>query len=413
MQTLGISEEKSQPSILPNQTNVTFQLELGPPTRHLNSWRVLPYNDGMSFLNRSVDFWLRLVPILIGQYLTIQGEETHQYKDGSLRIPSASAEEPVLEQWSKSSALTHLDQGAKAWSESKQCISCHTNGSYMMIRPGLTSVAGPPDASIRDFFVDELKSMEEEKASSLREGIQPTQLAYLAAGLASWDLHITGACSLETERALSLMFKVQSSDGSFGNDDCWPPLESSSYQAATVAAIAVASAPGWLSRMRSDEELGGSIHSLEQYLKNTPPPHAYARVLLWWAEHFWPGLVQDHSTKSMTTFLSNYQKKDGGWALRSFATPEKWGNGNRASKLRAELTFEQPESDGHMTGLVCMVLRLHGIAASDPTLEGGMTWLKNHQRASGRWWTRSLNTDRYHFITYSSTCYALSALTLD
>ena len=168
----------------------------------------------MIFLNRSVDFWLRLVPILIGQHLTIQGEETHQYKDGSIRIPSASAEEPVLEQWSKSSALTHLDQGAKAWSESKQCISCHTNGSYMMIRPGLTSVAGPPDASIRDFFVDELKSMEEEKASSLREGIQPTQLAYLAAGLASWDLHITGACSQETERALSLMFKVQSADGS-------------------------------------------------------------------------------------------------------------------------------------------------------------------------------------------------------
>ena len=80
MQTLGISEEKSQPSILPNQTNVTFQLELGPPTRHLNSWRVLPYNDEMSFLNRSVDFWLRLVPILIGQYLTIQGEETHSTK---------------------------------------------------------------------------------------------------------------------------------------------------------------------------------------------------------------------------------------------------------------------------------------------------------------------------------------------
>jgi squalene-hopene/tetraprenyl-beta-curcumene cyclase len=350
--------------------------------------------------------------ILTGQCLTAQSEEIHQYSEGSIRIPSASGEEPFLETWSKESAFIHLDKGAKAWTESKQCISCHTNGSYMMLRPSLTTINGPPDPSIRSFFVDELKSLELENVSTLRTGIQPTQLAYLAGGLASWDLHITGHCSEETKRALRLMFKAQSNDGSFGNDDCWPPLESSSFQAATVAAIAVASAPGWLKRMRSDPDLGPSIQKLEHYLKTTPPPHAYGQVLLLWTEHFWPGLVADHSTESMINYVREFQKDDGGWALRDFASPEKWGNGNRAEKLRSETTFEYPESDGHMTGLICMVLRLHSIPASDPTLEKGMTWLKNHQRVSGRWWTRSLNTDRYHFITYSSTCYALSALTL-
>ena len=366
----------------------------------------------MNSINRGVNFWLWLMPLLIGQYLTIQGEEIHQYKDGSIQIQSASSDEPILETWSKESALIHLDKGAKAWTESKQCISCHTNGSYMMLRPSLTKIAGLPDPSIRTFFIDELKSLEQEKVDSLRTGIQPTQLAYLAAGLAAWDLHITGHCSKETERALRLMFKAQSTDGSFGNEDCWPPLESSSYQAATVAAIAVASAPGWLNRMRSDSELGASIQKLEHYLKTTPPPHAYAQVLLWWAEHYWPDLEDDHPRQDLTAFVREFQRDDGGWALRSFASPEKWGNGNRAEKLRAETTFEQPESDGHMTGLICMVLRLHGTPSSDPILERGMTWLKKHQRVSGRWWTRSLNTDRYHFITYSSTCYALSALTM-
>ena len=281
-----------------------------------------------------------------------------------------------------------------------------------MIRPSLTDVAGPPAESIRAFFLEELNSLEQEETSSLRKGIQPTQLAYLAAGLASWDLHLTGQCSQETERALRLMFQVQSEDGSFGNDDCWPPLESSSYQAATVAAIAVASAPGWREHKGSSGILGASVQRLELFLQNTPPPHDYAQLLLWWAEHFWPGLQKDHSAETMKAFVRDRQQDDGGWALRHFAAPDKWGNGNRADKLRSEAGFEHPESDGHMTGLICMVLRLHGIPASDPILERGLSWLQHHQRLYGRWWTRSLNTDRYHFITYSSTCYALSALTL-
>ena len=51
-----------------------------------------------------------------------------------------------------------------------------------------------------------------------------------------------------------------------------------------------------------------------------------------------------------------------------------------------------------------------GVPASDPALEKAVSWLKKNQRESGRWWTRSLNTDRYHFITYSGTCYPLLAL---
>jgi squalene-hopene/tetraprenyl-beta-curcumene cyclase len=42
----------------------------------------------------------------------------------------------------------------------------------------------------------------------------------------------------------------------------------------------------------------------------------------------------------------------------------------------------------------------------------GEAWLLRNQRQSGRWWTRSLNTDKWHFITYSGSAYPLLALSL-
>jgi len=50
------------------------------------------------------------------------------------------------------------------------------------------------------------------------------------------------------------------------------------------------------------------------------------------------------------------------------------------------------------------------VAASDTRVQRGVAWLKANQRASGRWYTRSLNRDGWQFITYSGTVYPLLAL---
>ena len=63
-----------------------------------------------------------------------------------------------------------------------------------------------------------------------------------------------------------------------------------------------------------------------------------------------------------------------------------------------------------MTGLAVLVLREAGVAADDPAVRRGVDWLLANQRESGRWWTRSLNTDSWHFITYSGTTLPLRAL---
>ena len=110
--------------------------------------------------------------------------------------------------------------------------------------------------------------------------------------------------------------------------------------------------------------------------------------------------------------ICQHQRPDGGWSIRTIALPEQWGRGNRAEKLRSEPEFADPPSDGHMTGLAIVALRKAGVPSSDPRIQRGISWLLNNQRASGRWWTRSLNTNGWHFITYSGTLYPLLALAL-
>jgi squalene-hopene/tetraprenyl-beta-curcumene cyclase len=121
-------------------------------------------------------------------------------------------------------------------------------------------------------------------------------------------------------------------------------------------------------------------------------------------------LLSAEQKQELIDALAKHQRADGGWSIRTFAAPETWGSGNRAAKLKAEPEFADPPSDGHMTGLAVIVMREAGIGADDPRVQKGIAWLKANQRESGRWWTRSLNTDTWHFITYSGTAYPLLAL---
>lgn len=67
-------------------------------------------------------------------------------------------------------------------------------------------------------------------------------------------------------------------------------------------------------------------------------------------------------------------------------------------------------SDAYATGLVVYILRQAGVAKDDPAIQKGVAWLQGNQRESGRWFTRSINSDRYHFITHAGTAYAVLAL---
>ena len=338
--------------------------------------------------------------------------EDHQYHFENITIPAASGGEPTRAHVSIPLATEYLENGAIAWSGERKCVSCHTNGTYMVTRPALSPSLGQPSDMTRTFFIAQMADLSQEPLSRMREGTRSASAIYIAAGLAEWDKHITKTLSPETEQALELMFRAQAENGTWASLDCWPPFESDAYHEATVAAMAAATAPGWLQKVSAsdNESLKTGVDRLKNYLKATPPLHDYSRVLLLWANSRMTDLLTSEQQQELIEVLSKHQRDDGGWSIRTFAAPDAWGSGNRAEKLRAEPEFADPPSDGHMTGLAVIVLRSSGIAADDPGIQKGITWLKSNQRESGRWWTRSLNTDSSHFITYSGTAYPLLAL---
>ena len=332
-----------------------------------------------------------------------------QYHSGDISVVGATADEPVRKEFSLPAAKDYLVKGTQAWSEHRKCVSCHTNGTFMQLAPALGPMFKEQVELQRKFFVLEASKFKRAPASAIKSGLKPTQLAYVANGLAAYD-EAQGKLSTETKETLDLLLTVQSDDGSFNNIDCWPPYESSSYHGATVAAMALATAPGYLKQV-SDEQKK-KVESLENYLQTTKPPHDYARLLLLWASTKWDGLISEQLRDDTVEMILAHQQDDGGWALRSFGTPETWGGGSRKDKLNAEPEKDNPPSDGHQTGFAVMLLRDAGVAADHQAVQSGIRWIKANQRESGRWWTRSLNTDGPHFITYSGSFFPLRALQL-
>ena len=347
--------------------------------------------------------------LLLYSFTTLVFAEQPQYEAGSISIVGATADEPVRKSFSLSAAKDYLAKGSQAWTEHRKCVSCHTNGTFMQLAPTLGPMFKEQVEQHRKFFVLESSKFKRAPATAIRSGLKPTQLAYVANGLAAYD-EVQGKLSAETKETLDLMLTVQSEDGSYSNLDCWPPFESSSYHGATVAAMALATAPGYLSQVNEAQQK--QIEVLQNYLQKTKPPHDYGRLLLLQVGMKWKGLISDEIQQETIAMILKHQQKDGGWAMRTFATPETWGGGSRKDKLNAEPNKDAPASDGHQTGLAIMLLRESGTPADHPAIRAGIKWIKSNQRESGRWWTRSLNTDGPHFITYSGTFYPLRALQL-
>jgi squalene-hopene/tetraprenyl-beta-curcumene cyclase len=50
------------------------------------------------------------------------------------------------------------------------------------------------------------------------------------------------------------------------------------------------------------------------------------------------------------------------------------------------------------------------VPADKEPIRRGVKWLQANQRESGRWFTRSINADRAHYLTNAGTAYAVLAL---
>ena len=158
--------------------------------------------------------------VLVGLGLSLShasaAEPNPQYELGDIKVVAASADEAKRETVSLPLALDYLEQGTQVWNGQRKCVTCHTNGIYMTVRPALSDKLGKPTESVRQFFVETLGQLEGLEMEKLLQSTRPAQVIYTAAGLAEWDKHVTKQLSPETERALALMFSLQRETGTWG-----------------------------------------------------------------------------------------------------------------------------------------------------------------------------------------------------
>jgi squalene-hopene/tetraprenyl-beta-curcumene cyclase len=302
------------------------------------------------------------------------------------------ADEPLAPAFSAAKAAEYLDDVGVNWTRDRKCITCHTNMPYLTARPLLKGDEG----------WKEVRAFLEKDVESWSNGGKPRGDAYVVAtafALAFNDAQQTGKLHAATRAAFDKMWDVQQKSGAWNWLKCnWPPLEHDDYYGATLAALAVGYAPG---DYAGTEKAKAGIAQLKAYLKKTPAPDLHHTAMLLWASTKLDGLMTAEEQKKAIAALREKQHKDGGWALPALGT-----------YMRHDKTPNDPNAsaDGYGTGFVAFVLMQAGVSADDPAVARAVKWIKANQRESGRWFTRSLNTDTVHYITHAGTAFCVLAL---
>lgn len=340
-------------------------------------------------------------------------------------VPDASADEPFAP-FSAALAARYLDSAALDWIQSHQCAACHTMTPYLMARPALSRVAPPPPDG-RAFFEDLVTGRVERFPDYMPKDGQVSVVVGTAVALAVNDHYTTGRLHPVTRRALDEMWSFQREDGSWE----WPyrdspPIKLNEHYGVTLAAVGVGIAPdGYADTTAAMTGLAG----IRRYLNSHPPVSLHERGMLLWASARIEGLLDESSRRSALQDLLGAQRADGGWALgtlvanlrtasaavsakgTSLLNEDGYGTRFEGYEGRDSVYRVELDSDGYATGFAIYVAREAGLPADDLRLRRGVTWLKEHQRASGRWFTHSIGPPHSrHLISNAGTSFVVLAL---
>ncbi len=306
-----------------------------------------------------------------------------------------SADEPIAEQFSAEKAARYLDTAALHWQKTRKCVTCHTNLGYLFARPALQAVV-EDSGEVREFFEEHVTTRWANTAP------RPVRAVAVAAGLAFNDFHSTGKLHPTTRKALDLMWTVQREDGAWDWPMCdWPPMEVDEHYGVTLAALAVGLAPE--SYVETEAAVNG-LAKIRTFLQNNPPKSLHHRAMVAWASLRVSGLMDDNQRKATLDDLLSRQLTDGGWS-----TPGLLQDWQGLERLDGK-AHDTKTSDAYATGFVIVVARELGLPSSDARVASGIDWLLNHQRISGRWFTRSAAKDNKHYLSNFGTAFAVLAL---
>jgi squalene-hopene/tetraprenyl-beta-curcumene cyclase len=305
------------------------------------------------------------------------------------------SDEPMAGKLSLDKAASFLDGVALAWTRERNCGTCHTNYPYLLARPALK---GEPDAlaEVRKFFAERATHWDRGgKGDAPRWDTEVVATSFVLA----MDDHRAGKLRPVTRQALDRAWTLQKPNGAWDWLKCnWPPMEHDDYYGATVAALAAGIAPD---NYADTPKARLGLERLRKYFQANQPPDLHHRTMLLWAAAKVDGLMTAAEKEAAIKALLAVQQADGGWGLPSLGTWKRRDGSSNDAKA---------PSDGYATGLAVYVLRQAGLPAKDERIRKGIAWLRSNQRESGRWFTRSLNNDKAHYVTNAGTAFAVLAL---
>jgi len=253
------------------------------------------------------------------------------------------------------------------------------------------------------FYPDQLRGIPKTSESRGTESILN------ALTLASRDA-AAGTLSDDTRLAFDNMWALQMKTGDLAGAWAWlnfryEPWEAerSPYFGASLAAVAIGTAPGYASTPAIQDR----AKALRDYLrKGSPTQHLFNRLMVLWASALWPDLLPAEEQQAIVAAARRAQQSDGGWSVATFAD---W--------KRIDNTALDMRSDGFGTGLAALALQSAGVPRTDPQLRRAIDWLmKNQDPSTGRRNAVSLNkqrdpaSDPGKFMGDAATAYAVLAL---
>jgi squalene-hopene/tetraprenyl-beta-curcumene cyclase len=325
----------------------------------------------------------------------------------SSKSAAGTSEEPLAPRLSLARSAEFLDEATLGWIRQHKCASCHTGYPYLLARASLGDPKAPALREVRGFFEGRVAAWDGggkglgylKGTGTVKDSEGVTEVVAIAAALALHDAQAGGRLHPRTRQALDRMWELQREDGSWPwNKTRLAPLEYDDYYGVVVAALGAGHAP---ERYVRTEAARDGVSRLRRYFRVNPPPNLHHKTWLLWASLKMDGLMGAAERSRTVSELLALQRPDGGWSLPSLGDWERRDGTPNA---------KDGPSDGYATGLVLYVLRQAGVPAMADPVRRGAEWLKTHQRASGRWFTRSLNGDKLRAISHAGTAYAVMAL---
>jgi squalene-hopene/tetraprenyl-beta-curcumene cyclase len=341
--------------------------------------------------------------------------------------------------WQPARAAQYLEERAKDWfayasanrgtgATQTTCVSCHTLLPYGLARSALRPATGGQSVSETEqkllthvrSRVDAWAELDTPKLRLLYDFNEPkkkeswgTEAVNNAAVLAFDDRYQGRTQPGDiTRRAFANLWQVQTPAGDLAGSWDWldfkyEPWESPNarYTGATLAAIAVGTAPGYYAR-GTDPAMDAKVRLLTDYLKRGfAGQNLHNRAWALWASAKLEGILTTEERQAVIAELLARQRDDGGWNLASLG-----------QYTRKDGTNQETASDGYATGLILHALQRAGVPKSDPKIALGLAWLRANQAAGGEWRCVSLNKNRDpashpgKFMTTAATAFAVLAL---